>query len=133
MAENELDYTLQELKYYLQWSNSLQRDAAVPLDRSSLHPSYVAALDYAAGPNADGGSEDERKLSNTAYIGQIITVIQSEKDEQNNIEPGIWVYKLVPSKIAGRLADLEQVGIETESISMQEIYEILDIDMPANL
>lgn len=125
-VNENLEYRLKELSYYLQWSNSLQRDSANPLDRSSLHPSYNAALDYAAGPKPDGSNYDtDRQLSNTAYIGQIITVIQSERDETNGIDPGIWVYKLVPSKIAGRLADLEPVGIEPESITYDEINDII--------
>ena len=115
-----MSYT-EQINSIMQWGNSFERQGNFPLDRTSLHYSYVDALKY-----AKGDASDERGLGKLAHYGQIITVLQAEKDEDNNIEPGVWVYKLVPSSDPNFFADLEPVGIETKPITEDDIKAIVN-------
>ena len=56
----------------LDWAFPFQRTGAFPLDRSSVFSSYEDALLYAT------GGEDSRGLSGSSYIGQPISVYDSE-------------------------------------------------------
>ena len=57
------------------WDNVLQRGFPQPLDRSSIFSSLTDATAYASGGN------DSRGLSQTSYIGQIITVFENDAVE----------------------------------------------------
>lgn len=54
------------------WDNVLQRGFPQPLDRSSIFSSLEDAKAYASGGN------DSRGLSQTSYVGQIITVFEDD-------------------------------------------------------
>jgi hypothetical protein len=54
------------------WDNVLQRGFPQPLDRSSIFSSLTDAIAYAS------GGDDSRGLSQTSYIGQIITVYEND-------------------------------------------------------
>ena len=118
------------------WPIALRRANGIPLDRSSIFYSYYDAIKYAKG---DG--EDTRQLGSTAYAGQIITILGYNED--NNW--GSWVYKLVPyydgitipngynkfQDIKDKVDSsfkfiIEPVGIETESITDEEIIQIVN-------
>jgi hypothetical protein len=71
------------------WDNVLQRGFPQPLDRSSMFSSLADAIAYASGGN------DSRGLSQTSYIGQIITVFEND---------AVDVYKINASR------ELEPVG-----------------------
>lgn len=71
------------------WDNVLQRGFPQPLDRSSIFSSLTDAIAYAS------GGADSRGLSQTSYIGQIITVYEND---------AVDVYKINASR------ELEPVG-----------------------
>jgi hypothetical protein len=54
------------------WDNVLQRGFPQPLDRSSIFSSLDDANAYAS------GGTDSRGLSQTSYVGQIITVYEND-------------------------------------------------------
>ena len=54
------------------WDNVLQRGFPQPLDRSSIFSSLEDAKEYAS------GGTDSRELSQTSYVGQIITVYEND-------------------------------------------------------
>lgn len=60
------------------------RTKDAPLDRSSMFSSYADAVEYAKGKyKAEGEarpkSHDSRKLAETSYIGQILTVFENDE------------------------------------------------------
>jgi hypothetical protein len=71
------------------WDNVLQRGFPQPLDRSSIFSSLTDAIAYAS------GGADSRGLSQTSYIGQIITVFEND---------AVDVYKINAAR------ELEPVG-----------------------
>lgn len=71
------------------WDNVLQRGFPQPLDRSSIFSSLADAIAYAS------GGADSRGLSQTSYIGQIITVYEND---------AVDVYKINAAR------ELEPVG-----------------------
>lgn len=71
------------------WDNVLQRGFPQPLDRSSIFGSLTDAIAYAS------GGADSRGLSQTSYIGQIITVFEND---------AVDVYKINAAR------ELEPVG-----------------------
>jgi hypothetical protein len=73
----------------LGWDNVFQRGYPQPLDRSSMFSSLTDANAYAS------GGTDSRGLSQTSYIGQIITVYEND---------AVDVYKI------NALRELEPIG-----------------------
>lgn len=71
------------------WDNVLQRGFPQPLDRSSIFSSLADAIAYAS------GGADSRGLSQTSYIGQVITVYEND---------AVDVYKINAAR------ELEPVG-----------------------
>lgn len=59
----------------LDWAFPFQRTGAFPLDRSSLFSSLDDALNYATSIDSPETPMDERELGGTAYVGQIISVL----------------------------------------------------------
>lgn len=73
MAEYILDVMSQTSK--LDWAFPFQRTGAFPIDRSAVFSSLEDAQAYAIG---DGS--DERELGGTSYVGQIISVYETNED-----------------------------------------------------
>lgn len=65
--------------------NPFARNGNFPLDADSLFESYEDALSY-----AQGGSRDDN-YTTTAYLGQIISVVEEDESGKTNVQ----VYKIV--------------------------------------
>ena len=67
------DYNSIKSSQIADWVKIFNRTSAIPLERTQLFNSYTDALNYAKG---DG--TDIRELGKTSYIGQILTVYETD-------------------------------------------------------
>lgn len=91
MSNYILDVNSQTSK--VDWAFPFQRTGPFPLDRSSVFSSLEDAQNYAS------GAEDERQLSGSSYIGQIISVYTIE-----NEVPTVGAYIISPARTLMKLA-----------------------------
>lgn len=91
MSDYILDVKSQTSK--VDWAFPFQRTGPFPLDRSSVFSSLEDAQKYA------GGATDERQLSGSSYIGQIISVYTIE-----NEVPTVGAYIIGPARTLMKLA-----------------------------
>lgn len=91
MSDYILDVKSQTSK--VDWAFPFQRTGPFPLDRSSVFSSLEDAQKYA------GGAADERQLSGSSYIGQIISVYTIE-----NEVPTVGAYIISPARTLMKLA-----------------------------
>lgn len=91
MSEYILDVKSQTSK--VDWAFPFQRTGPFPLDRSSIFSSLEDAQKYA------GGAADERQLSGSSYVGQIISVYTIE-----NEIPTVGAYIISPARTLMKLA-----------------------------
>lgn len=122
MAEYILDVKSQTSK--LDWAFPFQRTGAFPLDRSVLFSSLEDAKKYAVG---DGS--DERALGGTSYVGQIISVLDSEEVSAYVITKARGLMKLAATTATGDIAqdvaDL-QGKLDALSSTVEAMGEQLD-------
>lgn len=90
----------------LDWALPFQRTNAFPLDRSSMFSSYADAVKYAAG---DASDPDSRGLQGTSYVGQIITVFNSDT---------VTLYKITADRQLDEIGRLTQG--DNKSISLND-------------
>ena len=91
MSEYILDVKSQTSK--VDWAFPFQRTGPFPLDRSSVFSSLEDAQKYA------NGAADERQLSGSSYVGQIISVYTIE-----NEVPTVGAYIISPARTLMKLA-----------------------------
>lgn len=91
MSDYILDVKSQTSK--VDWAFPFQRTGPFPLDRSSVFSSLEDAQNYAS------GAADERQLSGSSYIGQIISVYTIE-----NEVPTVGAYIIGPARTLMKLA-----------------------------
>ena len=91
MSDYILDVKSQTSK--VDWAFPFQRTGPFPLDRSSVFSSLEDAQNYAS------GAADERQLSGSSYIGQIISVYTIE-----NEVPTVGAYIISPARTLMKLA-----------------------------
>ena len=91
MSDYILDVKSQTSK--VDWAFPFQRTGPFPLDRSSVFSSLEDAQKYAS------GASDERQLSGSSYIGQIISVYTIE-----NEVPTVGAYIISPARTLMKLA-----------------------------
>ena len=91
MSDYILDVKSQTSK--VDWAFPFQRTGPFPLDRSSVFSSLEDAQKYAS------GAADERQLSGSSYIGQIISVYTIE-----NEVPTVSAYIISPARTLMKLA-----------------------------
>lgn len=109
MSDYILDVKSQTSK--VDWAFPFQRTGPFPLDRSSVFSSLEDAQNYAS------GAADERQLSGSSYIGQIISVYTIENEVPTVgayiISPARTLMKLAATTTSGDLSDdivrLEQI------------------------
>lgn len=112
------------------WDNVLQRGFPQPLDRSSIFGSYTDAQAYASGGN------DSRGLSQTSYIGQIITVYENgdvnvyKINESRQLEPisdGKGTLIALTKTEANTLASNEKtIGQMIYCVEEKTVYFVVD-------
>lgn len=91
MSDYILDVKSQTSK--VDWAFPFQRTGPFPLDRSSVFSSLEDAQNYAS------GAADERQLSGSSYIGQIVSVYTTE-----NETPTVGAYIIGPTRTLMKLA-----------------------------
>ena len=91
MSDYILDVKSQTSK--VDWAFPFQRTGPFPLDRSSVFSSLEDAQNYAS------GAADERQLSGSSYVGQIISVYTIE-----NEVPTVGAYIISPVRTLMKLA-----------------------------
>ena len=91
MSDYILDVKSQTSK--VDWAFPFQRTGPFPLDRSSVFSSLEDAQNYAS------GAADERQLSGSSYVGQIISVYTIE-----NEVPTVGAYIISPARTLMKLA-----------------------------
>lgn len=91
MSDYILDVKSQTSK--VDWAFPFQRTGPFPLDRSSVFSSLEDAQKYAS------GAADERQLSGSSYVGQIISVYAIE-----NEAPTVGAYIISPARTLMKLA-----------------------------
>lgn len=91
MSDYILDVKSQTSK--VDWAFPFQRTGPFPLDRSSVFSSVEDAQKYAS------GAADERQLSGSSYVGQIISVYTIE-----NEVPTVGAYIISPARTLMKLA-----------------------------
>lgn len=91
MSDYILDVKSQTSK--VDWAFPFQRTGPFPLDRSSVFSSLEDAQKYAS------GAADERQLSGSSYVGQIISVYTIE-----NEVPTVGAYIISPARTLMKLA-----------------------------
>lgn len=91
MSDYILDVKSQTSK--VDWAFPFQRTGPFPLDRSSVFSSLEDAQKYAS------GAADERQLSGSSYVGQIISVYTIE-----NKVPTVSAYIISPARTLMKLA-----------------------------
>ena len=109
MSDYILDVKSQTSK--VDWAFPFQRTGPFPLDRSSVFSSLEDAQKYAS------GAADERQLSGSSYVGQIISVYTIENEVPTVgayiISPARTLMKLAATTTSGDLSDdivrLEQI------------------------
>lgn len=115
MAEYILDVMSQTSK--LDWAFPFQRTGAFPIDRSAVFSSLKDAQAYAIG---DGS--DERELGGTSYVGQIISVYETNEDGAASanayiITPARGLMKLAATTASGDVvADIVELQGQVNSI-----------------
>lgn len=115
MAEYILDVMSQTSK--LDWAFPFQRTGAFPIDRSAVFSSLKDAQAYAIG---DGS--DERELGGTSYVGQIISVYETNEDGTASanayiITPARGLMKLAATTASGDVvADIVELQGQVNSI-----------------
>lgn len=107
MSEYILDVKSQTSK--VDWAFPFQRTGPFPLDRSSVFSSVEDAQKYAS------GATDERQLSGSSYVGQIISAYTSV-----NGVPTVRAYVISPTRTLIRLATTTASGDVSEDISRLE-------------
>ena len=130
MSDYILDVKSQTSK--VDWAFPFQRTGPFPLDRSSVFSSLEDAQKYAS------GATDERQLSGSSYIGQIISVYTIENEVPTVgayiISPARTLMKLAATTASGDLSDdiirLEQLIGAKASIEYvnQELGKKADAD-----
>ena len=103
MSEYILDVKSQTSK--VDWAFPFQRTGPFPLDRSSVFSSFADAEKYALGA---GG--DERQLSGSAYIGQIVSVYEDGET------PTVSAYVIGPTRTLLKLAATTSTGDISQDI-----------------
>ena len=91
MSDYILDVKSQTSK--VDWAFPFQRTGPFPLDRSSVFSSLEDAQKYAS------GAADERQLSGSSYVGQIISVYAVEDEV-----PTVGAYIISPARTLMKLA-----------------------------
>lgn len=91
MSDYILDVKSQSSK--VDWAFPFQRTGPFPLDRSSVFSSLEDAQKYAS------GAADERQLSGSSYVGQIISVYTIEDEA-----PTVGAYIISPARTLMKLA-----------------------------
>ena len=97
MSDYILDVKSQTSK--VDWAFPFQRTGPFPLDRSSVFSSVEDAQKYAS------GAADERQLSGSSYVGQIISVYTIE-----NEVPAVGAYIISPARTLMKLATTTASG-----------------------
>lgn len=97
MSDYILDVKSQTSK--VDWAFPFQRTGPFPLDRSSVFSSVEDAQKYAS------GAADERQLSGSSYVGQIISVYTIE-----NEVPTVGAYIISPARTLMKLAAITASG-----------------------
>lgn len=103
MSDYILDVKSQTSK--VDWAFPFQRTGPFPLDRSSVFSSLEDAQKYA------GGAADERQLSGSSYIGQIVSVYTIE-----NEVPTVGAYIIGPARTLMKLAATTASGDLSDDI-----------------
>lgn len=109
MSNYILDVNSQTSK--VDWAFPFQRTGPFPLDRSSIFSSLEDAQNYAS------GAEDERQLSGSSYIGQIISVYTIE-----NEVPTVGAYIISPARTLMKLAATTASGdLSSDIIRLEQL------------
>lgn len=109
MSNYILDVNSQTSK--VDWAFPFQRTGPFPLDRSSVFSSLEDAQNYAS------GAEDERQLSGSSYIGQIISVYTIE-----NEVPTVGAYIISPARTLMKLAATTASGdLSSDIIRLEQL------------
>lgn len=103
MSDYILDVKSQTSK--VDWAFPFQRTGPFPLDRSSVFSSLEDAQKYAS------GAADERQLSGSSYIGQIVSVYTFE-----NEVPAVGAYIISPARTLMKLAATTASGDLSDDI-----------------
>lgn len=103
MSEYILDVKSQTSK--VDWAFPFQRTGPFPLDRSSVFSSLEDAQKYA------GGAADERQLSGSSYVGQIISVYETVEDVST-----VSAYIISPARTLMKLAATTATGDISQDI-----------------
>ena len=103
MSEYILDVKSQTSK--VDWAFPFQRTGPFPLDRSSVFSSLEDAQKYA------GGAADERQLSGSSYVGQIISVYETVEDVST-----VSAYIISPTRTLMKLAATTATGDISQDI-----------------
>lgn len=103
MSEYILDVKSQTSK--VDWAFPFQRTGPFPLDRSSVFSSLEDAQKYAS------GAADERKLSGSSYVGQIISVYETVEDVST-----VSAYIISPARTLMKLAATTATGDISQDI-----------------
>lgn len=103
MSDYILDVKSQTSK--VDWAFPFQRTGPFPLDRSSVFSSLEDAQKYAS------GATDERQLSGSSYVGQIISVYTIE-----NEVPTVGAYIISPARTLMKLAATTASGDLSDDI-----------------
>lgn len=103
MSDYILDVKSQTSK--VDWAFPFQRTGPFPLDRSSIFSSLEDAQKYAS------GAADERQLSGSSYVGQIISVYTIE-----NEVPTVGAYIISPARTLMKLAATTTSGDLSDDI-----------------
>lgn len=109
MSNYILDVNSQTSK--VDWAFPFQRTGPFPLDRSSIFSSLEDAQNYAS------DAEDERQLSGSSYIGQIISVYTIE-----NEVPTVGAYIISPARTLMKLAATTASGdLSSDIIRLEQL------------
>lgn len=109
MSDYILDVKSQTSK--VDWAFPFQRTGPFPLDRSSVFSSLEDAQNYAS------GAADERQLSGSSYIGQIISVYTIE-----NEVPTVGAYIIDPARTLMKLAATTASGdLSSDIIRLEQL------------
>ena len=124
MSDYILDVKSQTSK--VDWAFPFQRTGPFPLDRSSVFSSLEDAQKYA------GGAADERQLSGSSYVGQIISVYETVEDVSTVsayiISPTRTLMKLAATTATGDISQdiIRLEGLIDEKASTEYVDQELD-------
>lgn len=106
----------------MDWAVSFNRKSRAPLDRSSIFDNIEDAKKYAKGDTSD---PDKRGLCTTSYIGQVLSVKETN---------GIGIYYILNDRSLQKLTTTKEVPSnddlkkleETLNQKIAELYQVID-------